>query len=141
LLVAWRIRTLVNCSAYVPWLLAVVVFLGINASGSRSPVVTSIVGFLILFWWSFGWSFGREFVKNTAIVVLVIFLMFAYWLFEYGVDWLISFDSDGKDGNFYYRYELLLNSADAIKNNFWFGSYDYWNNPMLQNSFQGQGII
>jgi len=137
LLIALRVRALIKCPAYVPWVLAFVILLGIEASGSRSPLATSMVGILILFWW----SFGRIFVKNTSIVVLAVFIIFSYWLFQYGVEWLVSFDSEGKDGNFYYRYELLLNSEDAIKNNFWFGSSDFWSNPMLLNSMQGEGII
>jgi len=135
--IAVRIRALISCPSYTPWLLAIIIVLGVSASGSRSPLGTCVVGWLIVLWW----SLGRQFVQSTAWIVLTIFIVFFWWLFSYGMDWLVSFDADGKDGNFYYRYELLLNSSDAIKNNLLFGSKDYWTNAMLQNSFQGEGII
>jgi len=137
LIIAVRVRGLISCPIYTPWILSIIIILGINATGSRSPLMTSIFGFFILVWW----SMGRQFVEKTAWIVLSIFIVFFYWLFYFGVDWLVSFDRDGKSGNFYYRYELLLNSSDAIKNNLFFGSTDYLINEKLQNSVQGQGII
>lgn len=137
LILAFKVRKLMPCAIYVPWILTAIIILGISASGSRSPIATNIPAFLIILWW----SLGSQFVRKTSLVVFCVFLAIFYWLFFSGVEFIVSFDDAGRDGTFYYRYELLLNSSEAIANNFLFGSKDFWLDAKLQNSMQGEGII
>ncbi|ODS23126.1 hypothetical protein AB835_10415 [Candidatus Endobugula sertula] len=136
-LVAVKIRSLLRCPIYVPLFLGALIILGVEASGSRSPLAANFIGFLVLIWW----FFGRQFVKKTATYAFIFFILFLVWFFSGGIDLVLQLDNE--QGTFYYRYELILNSMHLIKENLLFGSSPaiFLQDPILMNSIQGEGII
>jgi|GEM_PF-4509033 len=137
LLVALNIRKLIQCPFYVPWVLAAIIVVGIEATGSRSPLVANLVGVSVLCWW----MLGRRFVIKSARAVMVSVVICLVWFFSGGIHYLLSFDD--KQGTFYYRYELILNSIHIVKAHPFFGSArnTFLNDPILLRSMQGEGIV
>jgi hypothetical protein len=135
--IAVKIRSLIKCPVYVPWILAVLIILGVESTGSRSPLAANAFGIIVLLWW----SMGRLFVQKTEKIVFICTGVFLVWLCLGGVEYVLQFDD--AQGTFWYRYDLILNSMHLLKASPFFGTppHIYLSDPILLQSMQGEGII
>ncbi|MGH1438523.1 MAG: O-antigen ligase family protein [Cellvibrionaceae bacterium] len=106
--------------------------LALTFTDSKGGILAVLLGILIIYYFSFHKTI--KFLTNIAAVIVVpaavgYFAMFGFSQLE-----------DDHD-SFGYRYQLILNSLDAISQNPILGSIDFWNNQSLANSLQGEGII
>ena len=115
----------------IPALLVLCVFsCAIYLTYSRGGRLALIVGLFVLY---FLWVKGFGVPAVSGFVMVLFFIVS-----QLATGGLGAFDTQG---TFQYRYDLILNSMDAVSNNWLLGSADYIGNEQLQQSRQGQGII
>lgn len=99
---------------------------------SKGGMMAVVVGVLVIYYVDLHKSF--KFMATVAGIIIVPIM----------IGYLFSSDlskADDGDGSFSYRYQLFLNSLDAISRNPILGSPDFTDNKVLQGSIQGEGII
>lgn len=111
--------------------LAGVFGLALFLTGSRGGQLVVIIGVYMLFYFN-SQGFLKMLLAVTAVGSVGLFGVYFAAVGWEGID---------SEGSFLYRWELILNSMNAIKSNFILGSHAYENDPGLQQSRQGQGII
>jgi O-antigen ligase len=117
---------------FFPFIVLAPIFLfALFVTGSRGGLLILISGILVLFY--FRLSGGLRMLAGASLIFLV-----PLFLFSLGS---IDFSSIDQEGTFEYRYQLILNSLNAVFSNPIFGSIDFFNNAALERSRQGQGII
>jgi len=99
---------------------------------SKGGILAVLIGIFVIYYFSFPKNI--RFLASMASVIVVpaaigYFVMFGFSQLE-----------DDHD-SFGYRYQLILNSMDAIAQNPIVGSFTFWTNQSLAKSLQGEGII
>ncbi len=111
---------------------------GLIASVSRGPWVGAAAMFLVFI--AMGPSPGKGFAKLGLLGVIIIPVLLASPFGEKIID-LLPFVGTVEAENVTYRQRLLENSIQVILQNPFFGAFDYYYSPAMQELKQGQGII
>ncbi len=100
-------------------------------TGSKGGMLAMLIGIGVILY--FRIHISVRFLANIASVI-VIPVVLVYFVST-------GFSTVDGEGSFSYRYQLILNSLHAISNNPILGSINFIDDPMLQASMQGEGII
>ncbi len=98
---------------------------------SKGGMLSMSVGLFIIYFMQFHKSVKLLFGMAGAIIFPV---MIGYFI-------TFGFSAIDSQGSYEYRYQLILNSLSAVSQNFLLGSADFLNDPSLERSRQGEGII
>lgn len=104
---------------------------GLILTDSKGGILATLCGIFVIYHTRLNPSF--KFIVNIILLVVVPSVM----------GYLIStgFSTIDSEGSFAYRYQLVINSFDAIAENPILGAVDYVNHPSMQRSLQGEGIV
>jgi O-antigen ligase len=99
---------------------------------SKGGILAVMVGVLVVYYV----DLHKSFKFLAAVAGVIIASVASSYLFTSDLS-----KADDSDGSFSYRYQLFLNSFDAISENPIFGSSNFAANQLLQGSIQGEGIV
>jgi O-antigen ligase len=112
--------------------------LGMIASLSRGPWVGAIVGTCVFVLSSFN---SRTLIRVALFLVVALALYYLTPLGD-GLRYYLPFSEDSLEQESYtYRALVFKNALVVIAQNPFFGAFDYFNAPEMQELIQGQGII
>jgi O-antigen ligase len=100
-------------------------------TGSRGGILILAVGLLVIGF--MGLKRGTRVFLGTALALATPFFA--------GVLFAIDLNDLDSEGTFEYRWQLILNSINAVMANPIFGAINYLDNETLEQSRQAQGII
>ncbi|MBX2808510.1 MAG: O-antigen ligase family protein [Cellvibrionaceae bacterium] len=108
-----------------------IVFVALLFTGSRGGLLAFMIGVCMIYY------FNLPVFTRLVVGVAAAFLLFL------GLSYLAAagLSSIDSEGSFQYRLDLIMNSLNAVRANLLFGAADFLNDPTLEKSRQGEGII
>ncbi len=100
-------------------------------TGSRGGILAVVTGIFVLYFVRSHKSVKLLLTMAGAVIIPVLIGYFAAF----------GFSAIDNEGTFEYRYQLVLNSLNAVSQNPLLGSDGFLNNASLAQSRQGEGII